>query len=86
MDPNEALEEMGEAQKEDYMRQIIMGEAMLGPDGDGGAAFSNQFLNDSGEGVALEDIAEDDDNVDDEEPLTNSANVYIYNINSLLTQ
>ena len=83
MDPNVALEEMGETQKEDYMRQIIMGEAMLGPDGDGGAAFNNQFLNDSGEGVALEDIAEDDDNVDDEEPLTNSANVYIYIISIL---
>lgn len=84
MDP---LEGMDEELKEDYMRQMIYGNAQRGPDGggedgggedDGGEDFSSQFLNDSGQGAELELMIDDD-----EVPLTNSGAVCIY-IKSLL--
>ena len=64
-------------QVEDCMREIIFGDAQRGSDGggkdDGGKDLSNRFLNDSGEGVELEEIRDDD-----EMPLANSGEVYIY--------
>ena len=80
MDPVE-LEGMDEELKEDYMRQMIYGNAQRGPDGggedgggedDGGEEFGSQFLNKSGEGAELELMIDDD-----EVPLTNSDAVCI---------
>lgn len=77
MDPQEPhdphadlLASMSEAEKERYMCQSIFEDATAIFRDDGGQAFSNQFLNDSGD---------DDDNVDDVEVPsgTNSANVYV---------
>ena len=87
MDPQEPhdqhadqLAKMGEGEKERYMCQMIFEDATaIYHDDDGGHAFSNQFLNDSGDGAEnIEDV------VDEEVPSgTNSANVYL---KSLLTQ
>lgn len=96
MDPQEPAHDphadqlagMGEAEKERYMCQMIFEDATaIYHDHDGGQAFSNQFLNDSGDGAEnIEDVVDDDDdNVEDAEvpSRTNSANVYL---KSLLTQ
>ena len=56
---------------EDQMQQIIYVSAR-GEDSDGEDDFSSQFLNDSGEGL------ESEERRDDEVPLTNSGEVYIY--------
>ena len=69
MNPVE-LEGMDEELKEDYMRQMIYGNAQRGLDGGGedggGEEFGSQFLNDSGEGAELELMINND-----EVPLTN---------------
>ena len=58
------------------MQQIIYasarGEDSGGEDSGGEDDFSSQFLNDSGEGL------ESEERRDDEVPLTNSGEVYIY--------
>ena len=80
MDPLE-LKRMDEERKEDYMRQMIYGNAQRGPDGggedgggedDGGEDDGSQFLNDSGDGAELELMIDND-----EVPLTNSDAVCI---------
>jgi len=88
MDPQEPhdpqadlLASMSEAEKERYMCQSIFEDATAIFRDDGGQAFSNQFLNDSGDGAEnIENVVDDDDdNVDDVEVPsgTNSANVYV---------
>ena len=63
-------------ENEDQMQQIIYasarGEDFVGEDSGGEDDFSSQFLNDSGEGLEFEERRED------EVPLTNSGEVYIY--------
>lgn len=96
MDPQEPAHDphadklagMGEAEKERLMCEMIFNNATaIYRDDDDGQAFSNQFLNDSGDGAQnIEDVVDDDDdNVEDEEvpSRTNSANVYL---KSLFTQ
>ena len=63
-------------ENEDQMQQIIYasarGEDSGGEDSGGEDDFSSQFLNDSDEGL------ESEERRDDEVPLTNSGEVYIY--------
>ena len=56
---------------EDQIQQIIYASA-YGEDSGGEDDFNSKFLNDSGEGL------ESEERRDDEVPLTNSGEVYIY--------
>ena len=64
MDPVK-LEGMDEELKEDYMRQMIYGNAQRGPYGGGedggGEDDGSQLLNDSGDGAELELMIDNDE-------------------------